>query len=336
MRAARLHAAHDVRIEQVPDPTPGPGEVLLRVRAVSICPSDWRLWDSGNAGGAPLQAPIIQGHEFSGDVVALGEGVGGIAVGTRVGVEPSWHCGACEECSRGLHNVCRRVVFPSFPPHDGALAELIACPAFAVHELPANVSYAEGALVEPLGVAIHGVRLARVEPGARVAVLGAGVVGLCALQLLRLAGHEQVAMVEPISERRELALRYGPACVAGSWEDLASGGFEPDVVLECSGQAGAVLEALELAAPCGQVVVVGIPHPETVTFEAYLPRRKELTLIFSRRSRDTLAEAIALVAEERIDLLSMPVQRFPLEQADRAIDATMARRHETLRAIVEP
>lgn len=336
MIAARLHGPRDVRIEQVPDPTPGTGEVLLRVRAVAICPSDWRLWESGNAGGAPLERPIIQGHEFSGEVVALGPQVEGIAPGARVAVEPSWNCGRCHVCRSGRQHVCPDVVFPSFPPHDGALAEQIACPAFAVHELPDNVGFVEGALVEPLGVAMHGVRLAQVTPQTRVAVLGAGMVGLCAARLVRLAGVEACAVVEPIRERRELVKDFAPAQVAASCEELAATGFEPEVVIECVGASAAIEQSMELAAPCGRVVVVGIPQPETVTFEAYLPRRKELTVVFSRRSRETLAEAVALVASRKVDLGALPVLRHTLEQTSAAIDATATRRHEMLRCVVEP
>lgn len=336
MKAARLHGPRDVRIEQVPDPAPGPGEVLLRVRAVAVCPSDWRLWESGNAGGAPLERPIIQGHEFSGEVVALGPQVEGIAVGARVAVEPSWNCGRCHVCRSGRQHVCPDVVFPSFPPHNGALAEYIACPAFAVHGLPDNLGLIEGALVEPLGVAIHAVRLAQVTPQTRVAVLGAGMVGLCAARLVRLAGVEECAVVEPIPERRELVRDFAPAQVAASYEELVAAGFEPEVVLECAGVAGTIEQSMELAAPCGRVVVVGIPQPETVSFEAFLPRRKELTLIFSRRSRDTLAEAVEMAASGELDLGALPVLRHALEQTSEAIEATATRRDEMLRCVVEP
>lgn len=336
MKAARLHGPKDVRIEQVPEPKPGPGQVLLRVCAVAVCPSDWRLWESGNAGGAPLERPIIQGHEFAGEVVALGPQVEGIAPGTRVAVEPSWNCGRCRACRTDRQHVCPDVAFPSFPPHDGALAEQIACPAFAVHELPDEMGFIEGALVEPLGVAIHAVRLADVNPRTQVAVLGAGMVGLCTARLVRLAGVKDCVVVEPIPERRELVRDFAPAQVAASHEELAAAGFEPEVVIECAGSCAAIEQAMELAAPCGRVVVVGIPQPETLTFEAYLPRRKELALIFSRRSRDTLAEAVDLAASGQVNLRAVPVLRHSLEQTSAAIEATATRRNEMLRCIVEP
>ncbi len=336
MRAARLHAARDVRIEELPVPEPGPGEVLVRVRAVSVCPSDWRLYDSGDAGGAPLQAPIVQGHEFSGDIVATGEGVTDPPVGSRVAVEPTWHCGHCDVCRRGRHNICRNVRFPSFPPVDGALAEYAVCPAHATQVIPPTLSYTAGALVEPLGVAIHALRLARVSPDESVVILGAGMIGLCTLQVLRSSGVAEVGVVEPVAGRRELAGRCGADSVNAAVEELLARQVEADLVFECTGAPGAAAQALQLAAPGGKVIVVGIPHPETVCFEAHLPRRKELTIVFSRRSRDTLGEALELAATGKVDLLSLPVRRFTLAQTAAALDATAACPDDMLRAIVEP
>jgi len=338
MRAARLHAAHDVRIEEVPTPSPGPGEVLVRVRAVAICPSDWRLWDAGDAGGAPLQAPIIQGHEFAGEVAKLGEGVEGFCVGDRVAVEPSWHCGQCDQCAKGRFNICRNVRFPSFPPENGALAEFIACPAVNVCKLPEGLDFTGGALAEPVGVALHAVRLAGLHPQERVAVLGGGVIGLTVLQLALREGCQKVTVVEPVAGRRELIERFsgGRAQVCDSATTLAAEDFEADVVFECAGFSGAVAQALPLASPGGRVVVVGIPHPERVEFEANVPRRRELTIVFVRRSRNTLEEALQLIASGALHVRDIPVRRFPLERTEEAIVLTGERPGDVLRAVVEP
>lgn len=336
MKAARLYGAKDVRIEQVPDPEPGAGEVLMRVRAVSICPSDWRLWVDGDAGGAPLQEPIIQGHEFSGDVIEQGAGVTDPPIDARIAVEPTWHCGECDMCRRGMVHLCRNVVFPSFPPYDGALAELIACPIENVEELPQDTSYIDGALTEPMGVAMHGVRLADAGPDQQVAILGAGAVGLFTLMLCKLDGIEDVTIVEPVEGRRELAAQYGASRTARTYQELTGEGYEPEVVLECSGSPGAAAEAMELAGLAAKVIVVGIPHPETISFEAHLPRRKELTIIFSRRSRETLRDCVELVGSGKIDMGAIPVRRYSLEETSAAIAATADRPGDMLRAIVEP
>ncbi len=336
MKAARLHAPRDVRIEEVPTPKPGPGEVLVRVRAVSICPSDWRLYEDGHASGVVPDHPMIQGHEFSGDVAALGEGMSGPPVGTPVAVEPSWPCGECDVCRAGLTNLCRHIVFPSFPQRDGALAEYIACPAHAVYPLPPGTSYTVGALIEPLGVAIHAVRLAALSPDTRIVVLGAGAIGMCVVMVARARGLRQMAVVEPLAGRREWPARLGCTPVAASHEELMATGLEGEVVFECSGESAAVEQAMQVTRPAGKVVVVGIPHPDRVTFDSTIPRRKELTVIFSRRSRNTLEEAIALLAWGQVDLTALPTREYSLEQAQEALEATAARPGDMLRAIVRP
>jgi len=356
VRAARLHAPRDVRLEDVPTPSLAPGEVLVRVRAVAICASDCRMYWDGHAGGVIPDHPMVQGHEFSGDVVEVGEGVTDPRVGSRVAVEPSWSCGSCDMCRRGLPNLCRHIVFPSFPQRDGALAEYIACPAHATYPLPDSVSYIEGALIEPLGVGLHAVRLADPQPGDRLCILGAGAIGTSVLLCARLRGVGSVAVVEPVPGRRNLATRLGAEPVVATAEELIAltrvpspigrgvpegrgeGAvlFEADIAFECAGEGIAIEQALHLARPAGKVMVVGIPHPERISFEASIPRRKELTLVFTRRSRDTLAESVDLVACGRVDLKSFPVRTYPLDQAAEAIEATAARPGDMLRAVVRP
>jgi L-iditol 2-dehydrogenase len=336
MRAARLYGRHDVRIEEVPTPVPGPGEVLVRVRAVAICPSDWRLYEDGHAGGVVPDHPIIQGHEFSGDVVAHGPGVDGPPIGARVAVEPSWHCGHCDSCQRGLTHLCRNQVFPSFPQRDGALAEYIACPAYACCVLPEGIPYVHGALAEPLTVGLHALRLAAPRPDEQVIILGAGMVGLSVLMCARAMGLPKIALVEPVQGRRQRAAALGADPAVPTAEDLRAEALEGDVIFECAGEGAAVEQALSLARPSGRVVVVGIPHPERISFEADVPRRRELTIIFSRRSRGELQDALSLMASSKIDLSRLPVCEFPLEKTKEALDLTAARPGDALRAVVLP
>ena len=336
MKAALLYAAHDIRIEEVPTPAPGPGEVLVRVRAVSICPSDWRLYADGHASGVYPDHPMILGHEFSGDLVALGEGVAGPALGTPVAVEPTWACGKCDLCREGLTNLCRNVIFPSYPQCDGALAEYLACPATAVAPLPSGTGYAVGALTEPLGVGLHAVRLAALKPTDRLILLGAGAIGMCTLLCARAKGSRQIAVVEPLAGRQAWPTRLGCAPVVTSYEELEAQGAEGEVVFECSGESAAVEQAMRLTRPGGKLVIVGIPHPDVVSFDSTIARRKELTVIFSRRSRNALEESLHLLATGQVDLASLPTRDYTLEQTQQALDDTAARPGDMLRAIVTP
>ena len=307
----------------------------MRVRAVSICPSDWRLYEDGHASGVVPDHPMIQGHEFSGDIAAWGEGVVEPPLGTPVAVEPTWACGHCDLCLQGLPNLCRNVIFPSFPQRDGALAEYIACPADAVRPLPPGTSYAVGALIEPLGVGLHAVRLATLTPADRLVFLGAGAIGMCTLLVALARGSREITVVEPLTGRRDWPARLGCTVVA-SYQELEEQGREGAVVFECSGDNSAVEQAMRVARPGGKVVVVGIPHPDVVTFDSTIPRRKELTLLFSRRSRYALEECLHLLATGQVDLAALPTRAYTLAQTQEALDATAARPGDMLRAIVIP
>ncbi|MBM3494159.1 MAG: zinc-binding dehydrogenase [Armatimonadetes bacterium] len=335
MRAARLHGARDVRIEDIPAPIPGPGEALIRVRAVCICPSDWRMYADGHAGGVVPERPIVQGHEFSGEVVALGPGVVAPPLGTRVAVEPSWPCGECDLCRSGRGNICRHVRFPSFPPVDGALAELIACPVSALARLPDTLTYEEGALAEPLGVSMHAVRLAAPKPTERVGILGAGIIGMGCLLLMRREGVAEIAVVEPLADRHRFPAANGANVVIGHFRELVSSGYEADIVMECSGDVAGLDQAVHLARPGGRIVIVGIPRDERITFDMSIARRRELSVVFSRRSHETIEEAVRLMATREVNLSELPLSRYGLDVTEEALRLT-GEPGATLRAVVSP
>lgn len=338
MKAARLFAARDVRLVDDPPVEVQPGKILLKIQAVAICASDVNMYEDGHSGGVWPDHPMIQGHEFSGVVAALGEGVEGPAVGTRVAVEPTWHCGECDSCRRGLENICRHVIFPSYPNEDGALREYMNCPPFAVHVVDPGVSPVKAALMEPLGVGVHAVRLANLQPGEKIAILGAGTIGMCVMAAAKAYGHTDISVAEPKVDRQELPRKMGARFVAASAEELgelmAEPTMQPDVVFECSGDNEAPQQAMKLARPAGRVVIVGIPHPDEVTFNSTIPRRKELTVTFSRRSRNTLGECVRLVETGEVDLDLFPFQEFKLDDVAEAFKAAQERPEGVLRVIV--
>jgi len=338
MKAARLFAPRDTRIVEDPDLQPQPGKVMLRVEAVAICASDLRLYEEGDASGVKPDHPMIQGHEFSGTVVALGEGVDGPPVGTPVAVEPSWHCGECGLCKAGLTNICTHVIFPSFPQEDGALREYINCPPFAVCPTKPDVDAVTRALMEPLGVGVHAVRLGDMKPGDSIAILGAGCVGMCTMVAAQAAGFCDIIVAEPQEDRREFPGRLGAKLVTASAAEMEKAIPDPlerpNVVFECSGDNAAVEQSMRLVRPGGKVVVVGIPHPDDVTFDSTVPRRKELTVYFSRRSRNTLEDCVHLVETGKVDLTAFPVKQFTLDETPEAFKAAERREPGMLRAVV--
>lgn len=338
MKAARMFGIRDVRVVDSPVPELAPGEVLLRVRAVAICASDLHMYEEGHSSGVYPSGPIILGHEFSGEVAQLGEGVTDWQIGDRVACEPSWHCSECDMCQLGLTNLCRNIIFPSYPDRDGAMAEFINVPAFSLAKLPAGVDFNGGAIAEPLGVALHAVRRSDLQPGMKVAILGAGAIGLSILQMCKAFGAAEILVAEPREGRRPAAERLG-AKVAASAEDLKA--FfgkedEPDIIFEAAGGDQTFREALELVKPEGRVMVLGIPSLDEQQYSARVPRRKETTVMFCRRSRDTLHECLAMIADGRLNISAFPVKEYTLDQSSEALEDSIKREGDVVRAIVCP
>lgn len=340
MMAAKLFGAKDTRVVEVERPEPGPGQILVAVKAVAICPSDLRLWEDGHAGGTYPDHPFTQGHEFSGVVAELGEGVKGPAPGTPVAVTPLWACGECDLCREGLSNICRRIVFPSFPQTDGAMQEYMVVPAWSVEPLPENVNLVHGALLEPLQAAYHGVSLApSIDPEKAIAIVGAGIIGLSVLQIVRALGAKNVYVADPLEHNRAIAEAMGATATAPLATDflatLTDLAHQPRIVFECSGHPKALGQAMELCRPFGLVVIIGVPHPDVIEFDTRPPRRKELHFVFSRRyRRETLRQTIELLARGGVDLESYPVQTFSLAQAAEAMAAADAKPAGILRVVV--
>ena len=316
MRVARLYGVGDVRLSDEPAPSAGPGEMLVRVTAVGICGSDLHWYGQGGIGDARLHRPLVAGHEFAGVT----------ADGQRVAVDPAVSCNQCDMCLAGHPNLCRDLRFAGHGADDGGLRECVAWPARCLVPLPEALSPAAGALLEPLGVAIHAMDLGHVRAGASVGVFGCGPIGLLVLQVARAAGAADIFVTEPLPHRLAAARAFG----AQPWGP----GREVDVAFECAGVNAALDDALAAARPGGRVVLVGIPDDDRSTFSASVARRKGLTLALSRRMKHTYPRAIRLVETGQVQVESLITHRFPLEQAPAAF--AVAQRREGLKVIVEP
>jgi L-iditol 2-dehydrogenase len=334
MRAARLHGVHDIRIGSEPDPVPAPGESLVRVRAVGLCGSDLHWFGTGSIGDAVLAAPLVLGHEIAGLVE------GGPLDGRRVAIDPSIACGTCPQCRAGNRNLCPTVRFAGHGGSDGGLRELIAWPTALLHPVPDSVSDADAAMLEPLGVALHAIDLGHVSIGATVAVVGCGPIGLCMVQLARIAGAGTVVAVEPLAHRREAASRLGAdvvidpddAAYPDALDDATHLGA--DVVLEVAGTDLAVDLAIGAARPGARVVLAGIPEEDATTFRASVARRKGVSLVLCRRMKEMYHRTTPLVAGGRVDVRSIVTDSFGLAQAAEAFD--LASRRSGGKVIVDP
>jgi L-iditol 2-dehydrogenase len=291
------------------------------VTAVGLCGSDLHWFAEGGIGDAVVEQPLVLGHEFAG---VLDDG-------TRVAVDPAIPCGLCESCLEGNPNLCPTVRFAGHSTQDGGLRELLVWPEHRLHPLPDTISDAGGAVLEPLGVAVHAFDLGHVRIGSTVAVVGCGPIGLLVVQLARASGATSVLAVEPLTHRRQAALDYG-ADLALSPDEAATypGGF--DVAFEVAGTDAAVDTAMQLVRPGARVVLAGIPDDDRTSFSAALARRKGLSLIMVRRMKDVYPRAIALVQRGLVDVESLVTARYPLERADEAFAAAVKR--EGLKTVI--
>lgn len=341
IRAARLYGIRDLRLDLVPMPVPGPGEVLLKVASVGVCGSDVHYYLEGRIGPQVVASPIIPGHEFSAWVVQPGPGVEGLSPGQLVAVEPAVSCGECESCREGHPNLCPGVRFCGTPPIDGAYVEYKVMPAENCFPLPEGLSPDEGALLEPLGIAIHSVDLAHLRPGYTVAVLGAGPIGLLTAAVAKVAGAAAIYMSEPLSERRRFALSYvADAVFDPGTEDVVAGimratnGRGVDVAFEAAGAPQTPDQAAAVTRPGGKVIVAGIPADDTMTLNASTVRRKGLTIKLVRRMKHTYPRAISLVQKGMLDVKPLATHTFPLERIVEAFEIVAGYRDGVLRAII--
>jgi len=342
MKAMCLYATRDMRLADVPAPEPGAGEALVRVRAVGVCGSDVHYYIDGRIGKTRATFPFVLGHECAGEIAALGPGVEGLPVGTRVAVDPAIPCGHCEVCLEGNPNCCPHVRFLSTPPVPGVLSEWYVHPAHLCTPLPDALDFADGAMLEPLGVVVHAMTLARVRPGDTVAVLGAGPIGLLVLQLALRSSASAVYLSEPISERRALAAALGASAVCdpgasdpAGWLLEQTKGRGVDVAIEAAWGGEAVGQAVRMARYAGRVVLVGIPRDDSTTFPASAARRKGLTILVSRRMKHVYPRAIALVERGRVDVRRLITHRFPLERAAEAFELVASLQDGVVKAMIE-
>jgi L-iditol 2-dehydrogenase len=321
----------DIRIHEEERPAPGAGEALVRVEAIGLCGSDLHFFEEGGIGGLRLLHPTVPGHEMAGRTED----------GRLVAIEPAIPCGRCALCLEGHPNLCPTIRFSGLGKDDGSMREWMAWPAHCLIPLPAGLTAADGAMLEPFGVALHAVDLAHVRAGTTVGVFGSGPIGLFILQAARLAGAANLFATDLASRphRLEAARALGARVYPADGSEaraIASDakGFGLDVAIEAAGVQAAVDAAVEAVRPGGRVVLAGIPPDERTSFPASTARRKGLTISLVRRMKHTYARAIALALAGRVDLRSVVTHRFPLTEARAAFE--LAARREGLKVVVEP
>ena len=327
MKAVRVVGYEQAIYTDIPEPVPAANELLVRVKRVGVCHSDVEVYRQElgiyRTGGAAL--PITVGHEWAGDVVEMGCDVRGFAVGDRVTGECGMGCGHCDLCREGLNNICPDRVEMGVFNRDGAYAEYLTVPAARAHHLY-DLTYQQGALVEPATVGLWISRRAAIGPGDRVAVIGSGTVGQMAVQAACFAGADLVVAVGRSPFKLEMARRMGAdAWINFTEQPLAeaaseiTGGKGFNVVIEAAGVPEAATMALRLAVPRGRVVITGVFEKELQPVDLNTIMPKELTVIGSLGGPTVFDETIDLIRNGRLQVLPINTHTLPLSEGPRAL-----------------
>jgi len=343
MKALVLKSYNHFSCEQVPDPRPGPGEVLVRVKACGICGSDVHGMDGSTGRRIP---PLVMGHEAAGTIAELGPGVEGWKPGARVTFDSTVYCGGCWHCRRGEINLCdnRRVLGVSCAEYrrDGAFAEYLTVPARILYALPDGVDFTQAAMVEALSIAIHGVRRLPLNLGDSALVVGAGIIGLLVVQVLKASGCALVAAVDVAPERRELAVRLGAALgLDPQREDVAArlreltGGRGADAAVEAVGNSQALATALGAVRKGATVALIGNLSPQVqLPLQAVVTR--ELSLNGSCASRGEYPAALEMIARGRIEVGALISAEAPLAEGAEWFRRLYAREKGLLKVVLVP
>ncbi len=341
IKAAILRAGGDLRYESVPDPTPAPNEAVVKVHACSICGSDVHAFHGKHP---RLTFPRILGHEFAGEIVALGSALKGYSAGERVCCDIDFPCGECGPCREGRGNICEKLRTMGFD-RDGAYAEYAAVPSFNLYRLPDSVSYDQASAVQVLGISYHAVAdRVRPKPGEKIAVIGAGPVGLGAALIAQSLGAE-VTISDILDYRLAKARELGIAHTVNSREgDVraralgATAGHGYDKVVECVGglQERTVTDAVAMVKRGGQITVVGTFPDNKATIPIAYIKDREIDLNFSRGNFQAFAPCLELVASGAIDPERYISHRFALARAEDALKLLEAHDVEAHKIVLHP
>ncbi|HUX20851.1 MAG TPA: alcohol dehydrogenase catalytic domain-containing protein [Spirochaetia bacterium] len=349
MEALVLTSPSEFSIQLVPVPKAAAGEVLCRIRAVAICGSDPEIIRGDLAGYWPPSYPFIAGHEWSGEVVAVGEGVTSLAVGDRVAGQAHKGCGYCTRCLEGRYNICENYArWESGHRHygfinQGAYAQYNAYSVKALTKVPDSVSFREGALVDTSGVVSHGMELTGITAGGTVAVIGPGPIGLITMRMAKILGASRVIAIGRRSRLEAAARLCADAAVDFEKEDpvkavrALTGELGVDESFECSGAKGTVGQAVRMVKRGGRVGLLGVPQGEV---EEEIPFRyfvsNEIAMFGSKANPNVSHKIVALLASGQLVLKDLISHVFPLTEFKDALDTFVSRKDGALKVVVEP
>jgi L-iditol 2-dehydrogenase len=349
-KTAVLDSVRQMHWESRTVPEPGPLEVRIQVRKVGVCGSDVHYYTHGRIGGFVVESPLVLGHEVSGVVEAVGEGVTSLKVGQRVALEPGYPCRRCSYCKSGHYNLCPSMTFMATPPVDGAFSEYVIWPEDFTFAVPDSVSDDAAALLEPLAVGIWAARRGGVKSGDSVAVIGAGPIGCTSIQAAKAAGASTIIAVDLEDFRLELARQVGATHTVNSRTHNAVDeirrithalGSLPlshagvDVAFETAGSVPTCRMSLEAPRPGGVTVLVGLPPEPEVSLDIVSAASRETDIRGIFRYANCYPAAIALVASGAIDLDVLVTHRYAFTETQAALEFADREKKTSMKVMID-
>ena len=343
MKQVVLTGIREMAMTEIPNPVLlRDDEVKIKMATIGVCGSDIHYYAEGKIGTQVVNYPFPVGHECSGIIEEVGEAVKNVKAGDLVVVDPSVHCGHCDQCLAGRPHTCRNNRFLGCPGQlDGCLAEYIVMPSFTCFPVTGKMNPVQAALIEPLTIGVYTVKLAQIQKKETTAgIFGAGPIGLSVLFKLLADGIDDITMIEPLEYRLNKASEIGAKYIINPENEIVEDTVKTqhelllDVAFEASGKQDVVTNAVKILKPGGKLVLVGIPPDAKYTFDMDLMRRKELTVINVRRQNHCVEEAIELVVSGKIDIEKMVTHHFSLEETPLAFEIVEAYKDGAIKAMI--
>ena len=319
MKAVYLEKKGVLAQREIPKPVPNENQVLVKVKSVGICGSDVHYWEYGRIGKFVVEAPMILGHEVSGEIVGMGGDVSGFSLGDQVVLEPGTPCGHCEYCKIGRYNLCPDMLFFATPPVDGAFCEYIAHNSDLIFKVPEGIDMDMATLVEPLSVGTFATRRVGINLGDKVIIYGSGVIGICCMIIAKESGASEVTLVDVREDRLKLAVEMGADHIVNIAKNETDRGCY-DVAYECSGAEESLIDASKTVKPGGRIAMIGlsVKSMQQVPMVDFVVN--EQSLITSIRYANTYPATLKILQKHKQMLKRLITHKFSLDEVKEAFD----------------
>lgn len=341
MKALFLYKPKDLRYEEIEIPEISEEQVLIKIKACGICGSDVHYYNMGRIGPYEVKKQIILGHECSGQIIKVGSKVKNFKKGDRVAIEPGVPCGLCEHCRSGRYNLCKDVVFMATPPYHGAFTEYVAYHQNYIYKLPPNVSYEEGAMIEPLSVGVHAAMRSGAKMGDFALVLGAGPIGLMTIGALAARGVTQIIASDLEEYRLKLALKMGATEIINARKERIdkeiinlTGGKGADLVFETAGSETTIKSTTDLVKRGGTVIWIGLgPDEVPIKVGDFVDKELEVKGVF--RYAHVFPIAIDLVARGKINIKPLITHVFKFDEIKEAFKVANKKQEKSIKIMIK-